>query len=46
VYVAELMVFWGFNNGTLMDNYQTYTITCTADGHGHNTIAAKTIDDG
>ncbi|XP_063411805.1 uncharacterized protein LOC134694689 [Mytilus trossulus] len=42
-YSAELQVFWGFNNGTLMNEYETYTISCIAEGNKTNVVDSKTI---
>ncbi|VDI63806.1 Hypothetical predicted protein [Mytilus galloprovincialis] len=44
-YSAELQVFWGFNNGTLMNEYETYTISCIAEGNGTENVAVKDIDE-
>ncbi|XP_076088142.1 vitelline envelope sperm lysin receptor-like [Mytilus galloprovincialis] len=44
-YSAELQVFWGFNNGTLMNEYETYTISCIAEGNGTGIVARKDIDE-
>ncbi|CAG2246032.1 unnamed protein product [Mytilus edulis] len=44
-YSAELQVFWGFNNGTLMNEYETYTISCIAEGNGTEKVAVKDIDE-
>ncbi|XP_063411714.1 vitelline envelope sperm lysin receptor-like [Mytilus trossulus] len=44
-YSAELQVFWGFNNGTLMNEYETYTISCIAEGNKTETVGKKTIDE-
>jgi len=45
VYVVKLELYWGFNNATLMEDYETYTLTCTTDGDGSQNLAAKNIDD-
>ena len=45
LYVAELEVFWGFTNGTLMNDYETYTITCTVNGNANASFAAVSIND-
>ncbi|XP_076101596.1 uncharacterized protein LOC143071275 [Mytilus galloprovincialis] len=45
LYVVEIEVFWGFGNATLMEDYETYTITCTTNGAASMDLASKKIDD-
>ncbi|XP_063433172.1 vitelline envelope sperm lysin receptor-like isoform X2 [Mytilus trossulus] len=45
LYVVEIEVFWGFGNATLMEDYETYTITCTTNGDALGTLGNKKIDD-
>ncbi|CAC5420309.1 unnamed protein product [Mytilus coruscus] len=45
LYVVEIEVFWGFGNATLMEDYETYTITCTTNGDASQTLKEKAIDD-
>ncbi|XP_052080510.1 vitelline envelope sperm lysin receptor-like [Mytilus californianus] len=44
-YSAVLQVFWGFKNGTLMNEFETYTISCIAEGNKTQVLNTKDIDE-
>ncbi|XP_052080512.1 vitelline envelope sperm lysin receptor-like isoform X2 [Mytilus californianus] len=44
-YSAVLQVFWGFKNGTLMNEFETYTISCIAEGNKTKVLENKDIDE-
>lgn len=44
-YSVELEVYWGFDNGTLMNEYETYTISCIAEGNKTERMSNKAVED-
>ncbi|CAC5401631.1 unnamed protein product [Mytilus coruscus] len=44
-YSAVLQVFWGFKNGTLMNEFETYTISCIAEGNQTKLLSNIDIDE-
>ncbi|CAC5401633.1 unnamed protein product [Mytilus coruscus] len=44
-YSAVLQVFWGFKNGTLMNEFETYTISCIAEGNQTKLLTNIDIDE-
>lgn len=44
LYAVEVAVAWGLYNDSLMDEYQTYTLTCTLGDFNTSTSDVKEID--